>query len=59
MDFATLRIETDRLILRPPRMEDFDAYALKMADAEATRFTGGEQMRAVAWRSFIASAVHG
>jgi RimJ/RimL family protein N-acetyltransferase len=56
MDFATLRIETDRLILRPPRMEDFDAYAVKMADAEAARFIGGPQARAVAWRSFIASA---
>ncbi|OOG49223.1 GNAT family N-acetyltransferase [Rhodanobacter sp. C01] len=56
MDLATLRIETDRLILRPPRMEDFDAYAAKMADAEAVRFIGGAQLRAVAWRSFIASA---
>jgi RimJ/RimL family protein N-acetyltransferase len=56
MDFATLRIETDRLILRPPRIEDFDAYAGKMADAEAARFIGGPQLRAVAWRSFIASA---
>jgi RimJ/RimL family protein N-acetyltransferase len=51
-----IRIETDRLILRPPRIEDFDAYAAKMADAEAARFIGGQQPRAVAWRGFLASA---
>ena len=51
-----IRIETERLILRPPRAEDFDAYAAKMADAEATRFIGGAQIRAVAWRSFLAKA---
>ncbi|MET4568155.1 GNAT family N-acetyltransferase [Rhodanobacter soli] len=56
MDFDSLRIETDRLILRPPRAEDFDAYAEMMADAEAARFIGGRQVRAVAWRSFLASA---
>lgn len=56
MDFTTLRIETERLILRPPRLEDFDAYAVMMADAEGARFIGGPQPRAVAWRSFIASA---
>jgi len=47
------RIETERLILRPPRIEDFDAYAANMADAEAARFIGGPQARAVAWRGFL------
>lgn len=56
LQVSDIRIETERLILRPPRAEDFDAYAAKMADAEATRFTGGEQVRAVAWRGFLASA---
>lgn len=46
-----LRIETERLLLRPPRIEDFDAYADKMADAEGSRFIGGLQLRAVAWRA--------
>jgi RimJ/RimL family protein N-acetyltransferase len=51
-----IRIETERLILRPPRAQDFDAYAAKMADAEATRFIGGVQSRAMAWRSFLGKA---
>jgi RimJ/RimL family protein N-acetyltransferase len=56
MPIADIRIETERLILRPPRMEDFDAYAANMADAEAARFIGGQQVRALAWRGFLASA---
>ncbi len=56
MDVDSLRIETERLILRPPRAEDFDAYAAKMADVEATRFIGGPQVRAAAWRSFLGKA---
>lgn len=47
------RIETERLILRPPRIEDFDAYAANMADEEASKFIGGPQGRAVAWRGFL------
>ncbi len=47
------RIETERLILRPPRIEDFDAHAANMADEEASRFIGGPQSRAVAWRGFL------
>ena len=50
MDSDSLRIETDRLILRPPQAEDFDAYAANMADVEAARFIGGQQARAAAWR---------
>ena len=56
MSWQDIRIETERLILRPPRIEDFDAYAEKMADAEGARFIGGAQARAVAWRGFLASA---
>ena len=52
----TVHIETDRLILRPPRREDFDAWAGFMGDAEATRFIGGQQSRSVAWRSFCGMA---
>lgn len=53
MSIADIRIETDRLILRPPRKEDFDGWAAMMADAEAARFIGGLQPRAVAWRGFL------
>ena len=56
MDSDSLRIETERLILRPTRVEDFDAYAANMADAEAARFIGGQQSRAAAWRGFLSMA---
>jgi RimJ/RimL family protein N-acetyltransferase len=52
-DLETLRLETPRLILRPPRMEDFDAWAEFLADEEAARFIGGPQVRATAWRTFM------
>lgn len=56
MSINTIRIETDRLILRPPRIEDFEAYAANMADLEAARFIGGQQSRALAWRGFLSLA---
>ena len=49
-------ITTERLILRPPVAEDFDAYADYVADPEAMAMIGGAQVRAVAWRSFMAYA---
>lgn len=51
-----LRIETERLILRPIQAQDFDAWANFMADAEAARHIGGQQVRSVAWRGFLAMA---
>jgi RimJ/RimL family protein N-acetyltransferase len=48
-----IRIETDRLVLRPPRIEDFDGFAELQADADATRFIGGHVTRAEAWRRFL------
>ncbi|HEU4617373.1 MAG TPA: GNAT family N-acetyltransferase [Gammaproteobacteria bacterium] len=41
------------MILRPLRLEDFDAYAAFAADPEASRHTGGPQLRPVAWRGFM------
>jgi len=52
-DLATLRLETPRLILRPPRMEDFEAWAAFLEDEVATKFIGGRQPRATAWRTFM------
>ena len=46
-------IETERLLLRVPRIEDFDAYAAMGQDEEAMRFIGGTAPRAVAWRKFL------
>lgn len=51
-DLATLQLETPRLVLRPPRMEDFDAWAAFLDDEVATRFIG-RQPRALAWRTFM------
>src|SRR5262249_35035856 len=48
-----LRVETPRLILRVPLLEDFDAWAAMMADAEAARFIGGTMSRAVTWRQVM------
>jgi RimJ/RimL family protein N-acetyltransferase len=52
-DPRSLQLETPRLILRPPRLEDFDAWALFLEDEVATRFIGGPQPRATAWRTFM------
>jgi RimJ/RimL family protein N-acetyltransferase len=52
-DLASLRLETPRLILRPPRMEDFDAWAAFLEDEVATKYIGGPQPRPTAWRTFM------
>src|SRR5690348_2931353 len=46
-------IETERLILRLPRIEDFEGYAELHADEEAARHIGGALLRAPAWRKFL------
>jgi RimJ/RimL family protein N-acetyltransferase len=43
-------LETERLILRVPAAEDFEAWAEFGADEEAMRYIGGVQARSVAWR---------
>lgn len=49
-------LETERLILRPPRAEDFDAWAEFAAHPVSMRFLGGPQPRALAWRAFVSMA---
>ena len=56
MNVFDLRLETERLLLRPPAREDFDAWADFMADEDAARFLGGAQPRSVAWRGFLSMA---
>ncbi|MEM8789327.1 MAG: GNAT family N-acetyltransferase [Pseudomonadota bacterium] len=51
-------LTTDRLTLRAPRLEDFDAYAAFYADPDATRFIGGPRDTRAAWRSFAADTGH-
>lgn len=56
MNVGDIRIETDRLILRPPQVEDFEPWAAFLADEEAARFIGGKQVRATSWRVFCTMA---
>lgn len=56
MTLAELVLETPRLRLRPPRREDFEAWAAFLADEPTARWLGGAQPRSVAWRSFLAMA---
>jgi RimJ/RimL family protein N-acetyltransferase len=51
--FEDLRLETPRLILRPPRAEDLDAWSEMMTDELAARFIGGVMPRAVCWRQLM------
>ncbi len=43
-------LETERLILRPPVRQDFDAFCAFHADAATVKHLGGVQSPAVAWR---------
>lgn len=47
-----LRIETSRLMLRPPVPSDFDDWVKFHADEEVMKFLGGTQSRPMAWRGF-------
>jgi RimJ/RimL family protein N-acetyltransferase len=47
---------TERLVLRLPRAEDFDAWAAFDADAEVSRHLGGVKPRPVSWRSMATMA---
>jgi len=49
-------LDTPRLSMRPPRGDDFDAWAEFAADVAATRYLGGPVTRTVAWRSFLTMA---
>ncbi len=51
MNLADLRIETPRLVLRVPSLDDLDGYAAMMADEEAAKFIGGVMARSVTWRA--------
>jgi RimJ/RimL family protein N-acetyltransferase len=51
--FDDLQLETSRLVLRPPRAGDLDAWAEMMMDEEAARFIGGVTPRAVSWRGLM------
>jgi RimJ/RimL family protein N-acetyltransferase len=50
-------LQTERLTLRAPRPEDFDAYAAFRA-TERARFVGGVVDRTEAWRSYATGLGH-
>lgn len=52
--FDDIRIETSRLYLRPPRLEDLGAWSQMMLDEPTARFIGGVMPRAVCWRQLMA-----
>jgi RimJ/RimL family protein N-acetyltransferase len=53
------RLETERLILREYRPQDFEAFAAFMADPDVVRYLHGEPMaRADAWRLLAAGIGH-
>jgi RimJ/RimL family protein N-acetyltransferase len=49
-------VETPRLLLRPVTLDDFDAWAEFMGDAESMKFLGGAQPRSSAWRALMTMA---
>jgi len=49
-------IETPRLILRPPRSEDFEPWCAFSADPEAARHIGGVMAPPQVWRSMMTVA---
>jgi RimJ/RimL family protein N-acetyltransferase len=51
--FEVLQLETARLVLRPPRAEDLDAWSGMMTDELAARFIGGVMPRSVCWRQLM------
>ena len=52
MATAGIQLETDRLLLRQWRIEDFDRYA-QMFAAPETQYIGGPLTRSDAWRRFL------
>lgn len=56
-----MNLETERLKLRVPRLDDFESYALMYADPEVMRFIaadGKPLSRLAAWQSFSAQVGH-
>lgn len=51
-------LETPRLILRAPVEADFEPLCAMMQDEETTRFIGGVQEPAMAWRGFCTILGH-
>lgn len=53
MPLDDLQLETPRLLLRLPRVEDLDPWATMMTDPDTARFIGGVTPRALSWRALM------
>jgi hypothetical protein len=53
MSLTDLRIDTPRLLLRVPTIDDLDPWAAMMTDEEAAKFIGGVMPRSVTWRALM------
>jgi len=51
-------LETDRLLLRKPELNDFEPLCEMMADEETARFIGGVQSPALVWRALCGIVGH-
>lgn len=49
-------IETERLMLRPTELADFEPWAQMMSDEQTARFIGGVQAPPTAWRALMSMA---
>lgn len=50
---SMIRLETSRLVLRLPTLDDLDPWAAMMLDEETARYIGGVMPRAVTWRHLM------
>jgi RimJ/RimL family protein N-acetyltransferase len=53
-----MQIQTPRLILRPPALEDFEAWALMEADERVKANTGSVQDRRESWNQLLSISGH-
>jgi RimJ/RimL family protein N-acetyltransferase len=51
--FDDLQLDTPRLVLRPPRASDLDAWSEMMLDEPVARFIGGVMPRSLCWRALM------
>ncbi|MCB1634137.1 MAG: GNAT family N-acetyltransferase [Xanthomonadales bacterium] len=56
MSLPAIELHTERLLLRPTQLVDFERWAELHADADAARHIGGVQPRSVVWRAFMGMA---
>src|SRR3954471_3271534 len=53
LHFDDLRLDTPRLVLRPPRLDDLDPWSEMMLDEPVARYIGGVMPRSVCWRQLM------